>query len=71
MTFTPSFSCITVSMKTQNYRVGDTTLTRFNARHLFQKQNLTQLIAETGVSARPGVTNGNCPSLLKVANYRK
>ena len=48
-----------------------TMLTRFNARHLFQKQNLTQLIAEISISARPGVTNGNFPGLLKVANYRK
>ena len=31
-------------------RVGDTMLPRFNARHMFQKQNLTQLIVETGVS---------------------
>ena len=34
-------------------------LIRFNALHLFQKQNLTQLIAETGVSARPGVVSNN------------
>ena len=81
MSFTPSFSCIIVSMKTGLWhltiqknircRVGDTMLPRFKARHLFKKQNLTQLIAENGVSARPGSTNGNCPALLKVANYRK
>ena len=41
---------------------------------IFQKQHLTQLIAETCISARRGVTNGNCPALLKyftlVANSR-
>ena len=46
-------------------------LTRFNALDLFQKQNLIQLIAETDVFARPGITNGNCTALLKVANYHK
>ena len=52
-------------------QVGDTMLTRFNTLHLFQKQNLTLLIAETGVSVRPGFTNGKYPALVKVANYRK
>ena len=51
-------------MKTELWhltRVRDTISTRFNASGFISKQNLTERVTETGVSARPGITNDNFP----------
>ena len=37
--------------------------------HLFQKNKLTQCVTETGVSARPGVTNDNCAANHRLLKY--